>query len=199
MSDLISEHFALESFVTRAAPAAGANIHIAIDNAIQFINVRGDDADEDFKATMSSVDCALPASANTFVGAEPSVYWLGPDEWLIATHEDAIALHERIQTGCRGNSGSAVNLSDTYVQLILSGAAAAQTIAKGCTIDLHPAVFRKGNCAQTVLSRAGILLACVENGNIYQVTVRRSFAEYLALWLQNAAPNKKVEFAVTSS
>ena len=198
MSDHSSGHFALESFLASAAPAAGANIHIAVDNAIEFINVRGDDADDNFRATMSAVDCALPGTVNTFIGAGPSVYWLGPDEWLVATHDDAIALHERIQTGCRENSGSAVNLSDTYVQLTLSGAGAAQTIAKGCTIDLHPAAFRKGDCAQTVLSRADILLACVENGNIYQIIVRRSFAEYLALWLQNAAPNKKAEFAVTS-
>ena len=60
-------------------------------------------------------------------------------------------------------------------------------LAKGCPLDLHPLVFRPGDCAQTLLAKANIIIRCVDDSSSYELIVRRSFADYAALWLHDAA------------
>jgi sarcosine oxidase subunit gamma len=72
--------------------------------------------------------------------------------------------------------------------LRLSGPDARDVLAKGCSLDLHPTVFRKGTAAQTMMGLAGVvLIALDEAGSDYRILVRSSFARYLADWLIDAA------------
>ena len=69
----------------------------------------------------------------------------------------------------------------------MSGPSARDVLAKGCPLDLHPAVFGPGDCAQTLLAKANVTLRCVDDSPRFELIVRRSFAEYAALWLHDAA------------
>ena len=69
----------------------------------------------------------------------------------------------------------------------MTGPNARDVLAKGCPLDLHPSVFRPGDCAQTLLAKANVTLRCVDDAPSYELTVRRSFADYAAPWLQDAA------------
>jgi sarcosine oxidase, subunit gamma len=70
----------------------------------------------------------------------------------------------------------------------LSGPDARDVLAKGCSLDLHPTVFRKGTAAQTMLGQAGVVLIALDDaGTDYRILVRSSFARYLADWLIDAA------------
>ena len=69
----------------------------------------------------------------------------------------------------------------------LSGENARDALAKGCTLDLHPRVFTQGQCAQTLIAGANATIHCVDAAPSLDIIVRRSFAEYLALWLHDAA------------
>ncbi len=61
-------------------------------------------------------------------------------------------------------------------------------LAKGCSLDLHPTVFRKGTAAQTMLGLAGVVLIALDDaGADYRILVRSTFARYLADWLIDAA------------
>ncbi|PBC49169.1 sarcosine oxidase subunit gamma, partial [Rhodococcus sp. ACS1] len=61
-------------------------------------------------------------------------------------------------------------------------------LAKGCSIDLHPTVFRPGTAVQTMLGLAGVILTALDDtGTDYRILVRASFARYLAAWLIDAA------------
>jgi sarcosine oxidase subunit gamma len=74
------------------------------------------------------------------------------------------------------------------IGLRLTGPRARDVLAKGCSIDLHPRVFRRESSAQTTLGQAGIvLLALSDGGDDYLMLVRSSFAGYLADWLLDAA------------
>ena len=42
-------------------------------------------------------------------------------------------------------------------------------------------------CAQTRLAKAGMTIAPLRNGDGFEVIMRRSFADYLLLWMQDAA------------
>src|SRR5207302_506874 len=66
------------------------------------------------------------------------------------------------------------------------GALARETLMKGCSLDLHPRSFTPGQCAQTMLARAQIILHQIDGAPSYDLYPRRSFAEYLWLWLCDA-------------
>ncbi len=76
----------------------------------------------------------------------------------------------------------------------ISGENAVAVLAKGCTLDLHPKVFHAGRCAQTGLAKASILIAKVDDVPTFDIFVRRSYAEYLALWLQHAGGEYGIRF-----
>ena len=60
-------------------------------------------------------------------------------------------------------------------------------LATDCPLDLHAREFKVGQCAQTRLARAGMTLSPLADGSGFEVIIRRSFADYLLLWLQDAA------------
>ena len=60
----------------------------------------------------------------------------------------------------------------------------------GCSIDLHPRVFGVGDCAQTVLAHAPVVVWRRESD--FWILVRASFAGHLAAWLADSA----LEFTV---
>ena len=78
----------------------------------------------------------------------------------------------------------------------IKGRGVRDVLAKGCTLDLHPAEFAAGACAQSGLAKANILIGLIEEKPVFEIVVRRSFAEYLARWLQHAATEHNVEFSV---
>ena len=81
------------------------------------------------------------------------------------------------------------------IALTLGGPHVRDVLARGCTLDLHPAVFREGNCAQTGLARASVLIACIDDAGAFEIVVRRSFADYLCRWLAHVGRNHGVSFA----
>ena len=56
-----------------------------------------------------------------------------------------------------------------------------------CPLDLHPREFEPGQCAQTRLAKAGMIVSPLADGAGFEVIVRRSFADYLLRFLQDAA------------
>ena len=129
----------------------------------------------------------MPRAANTFTAGEHEVYWLGPDEWLVATGAARVAGIDSELAEALGGFHAAVNdVSGGHVEVLVRGADARTVLAKGCTLDLHPREFAPGQCAQTGLGRAAILLAAGDPST-YTIVVRRSFSDYLRRWLANAA------------
>ena len=60
-------------------------------------------------------------------------------------------------------------------------------LAKGCPLDLHPRVFGPGHCAQSQIARVNAIIHQRDGSPSYDIVVRRSFADYLARWLDDAA------------
>lgn len=150
------------------------------------INLRGDPGERRFlEAAADALGEALPTAANTFLGNDLRVYWMGPDEWLISAEPDRAAqLTEALEAGLAGLHVAINDQSGGLVCIRLSGAGAAERLAAGCALDLHPAAFAVGRCAQSGLAKAGVLLACIDPAPVYEIIVRRSFSEYLLRWLR---------------
>lgn len=129
----------------------------------------------------------LPRSPNRWRGGEPEAYWLGPDEWLLVGEPGTeAALETRLRAALADSWAAIVDVSDQRTTLELSGGAAADVLSGGCSLDLHPRAFGAYDCAQTLLGRAGVLIARGEDPHCFRLFVRSSFAVYLAEWLLDA-------------
>jgi sarcosine oxidase subunit gamma len=135
---------------------------------------------------------SLPTTPSTYVESETATaIWLGPDEWLITS---PYPTPEELETGLRDAVGadgvgcSVVDVSAQRTILRLRGEHVRDLLGGGCSLDLHPRVFRRGAAAQTLLGVAGVLLMALDDtGTDYQIVVRSSFAGYLTSWLLDAA------------
>ena len=78
---------------------------------------------------------------------------------------------------------AAVDVSDYYTVIRVTGFKARALMQKGCPLDLHPRAFGPGQCAGTVFHHAAVFVAqtdALDDGSAtYDVQIRWSFAKYL--------------------
>lgn len=106
--------------------------------------------------------------------------WLGPDEWLLLD-DDPAAVPPPIQ-----GPHALVDVSHRNCGLLLDGPRAAEVLAHGCPLDLHPDVFPAGKCTRTVFGKAEIVLWRTDQ-HTFRIEFWRSFAEYVNSLLALAA------------
>ena len=137
----------------------------------------------------STLGLQLPTVPNTVShGNEVKALWLSPEEWLICASENysgnLVGTLEEVFSGTfhavvdQSNGNSTIDLRGTDTRAILN---------TGCPLDLHPSVFKKDQCAQSVFFQAGIILSALSaDGSHWELVVRRSFADYVAQMLVDA-------------
>jgi len=167
------------------------------------VNLRGRPRDAAFlDAIESTLTLRLPTTANTTATAADgavSALWLGPDEWWITAADPAPEagprLAARLREALGGRPGAVTDISESRACIRIAGPRARAVLQKGCPLDLHASVFGAGQCAQSHVSKADVVLHLVaENGTngaapgaaTFDVYVLRSFAEYLWRWLADA-------------
>ena len=154
------------------------------------VNIRGDANDPAFVAGVAAVLGVEPPLEPNKVASHGAykAFWLGPNEWLVHTPEDGEAALIGALHIALGELHTAVtDVSDYYVVIQMRGEKAADVLARACPLDLHPRVFPKGGCAQTVFAHASIMLHQVEDG--FDIQVRWTYARYLWNYLAEAAGN----------
>ncbi len=113
--------------------------------------------------------------------------WLGPDEWLVVAADDRReAMQTALRTGLGARSFALVDVSAMRTIIGLSGPLAREVLMKSCRLDLHPRAFGPGQCLQTALARAHVILHALDDTPAYDIYVRNSFAVYLGQWLLDA-------------
>jgi len=153
------------------------------------INIRGNSADAKFVEAIASVTgLDLPLQANTCnMNGQRQLLWLGPDEWLLKTsHGQGDALVDALRAALLGLHSAVVAVGDGNTTFTVEGDAAAALLSRGCPLDLHPRAFAAGALAQTHIAKCGATVLCLEPAKRYELTVRRSFADYLFRWLSLA-------------
>ena len=152
------------------------------------IILRGDPTNSRILRKASSVLGAdLPLEANTLAqGSDRTVFWMGPNEWLIhCTMEEAGDLLAKLRDALDGIHHAAVDVSDYYTVLELSGPDAAALLSRGCPMDLHATEFVPGSCAQTRFGHASILLHRTGETE-FRIQVRWSYTEYVWDYIASA-------------
>ena len=187
---MTENNYALDAFlrIPGISESAAGVVDLAVDGGRQYVNMRGDAADVGFlQAVQAVLGQEIPLEANTMSRSGHCVFWLGPDEWLIVSEHDSAQLIAELRAATADLFATFTDISDGLVSLRLEGKHAHDVLAKGCTLDLHGSRFVAGDCAQTSLAKASILIGLPAAGAGFVIIVRRTFVEYIALWLQHAA------------
>lgn len=193
MSDPIRQESPLVERITdqrRAESPDHAGVTLRERPFLGYLNLRGDLGDGDFgKAVRGVVGLDLPEAPNTFVENDRfTAIWLGPNEWyVVAPAGEESDILEALEKALAGRHYAANDLASGLTTVNVSGASARELLQKGCTLDLHPRAFGVGRCAQTLVAKAGVLILCRGEEPSYDLIVRRSFADYLFLWIEDAA------------
>jgi heterotetrameric sarcosine oxidase gamma subunit len=126
----------------------------------------------------------LPATGSTPARGRASVYRIAADQYWVLSRDRALASH--LAAAVAPEVGSVTSLSHGRVRLALEGPAARAALATLVPIDLHPAAFAVGDCAQTGAHHIAVLLERTDVDR-YELTVLRSYARSLWELLADAA------------
>lgn len=176
----------------RAGAVRDAGLRLAVMASTVQVNLRGRPDDAAFVEAVESVlQQPLPLQPNTVSENRHRLFWLGPDEWLLAAARSEVPdLVNRLEAAVQGRHASVNDVSGGQLLIRLEGPAAREALAAGCTLDLQPEVFPAGRCAQTGLAKAAVLLCPLASQAGFDLFVRRSFADYLLQWLDRVAGSR---------
>ena len=172
----------------RSSAGADAGVVLAERSDCRHHNVRGDASESDFsEAVKIALHVDLPAPNRCASAEGHTLLGLGPDEWLwMSDAENADAANSALDTALAGLFATLTDVSSAQTIIEVRGAHARDVLAKGTPFDLHPREFPLGACAQTILAKAAVVIQRVGD-DTFHVIVRRSFADYLWRWLEDAA------------
>lgn len=174
------------NIAARARPDAAAAVRLTLRRPRRLLNLRGAAEGRLLDAIEATLGFVLPLNSPETAGEGAySALWLGPDEWLIVAEEGAADPAPRLGEALGTAHVALTDVSEAYAIFALTGDKARAVLQKGSGLDLHRRSFRPGQVAQTLLARADVTLH--QTGDAaYEIYVRRSFAEYLWLWLEDA-------------
>ena len=110
-------------------------------------------------------------------GGAGALLCLGPRSWLfVAGRPAANGAFEAARKALTDAEGALFDVSSSYVGWTISGDAATRVLNRGCPLDLHPRVFRPGDCAQSPLGHVNALIYRPDERSAFIVMVARSFA-----------------------
>jgi sarcosine oxidase subunit gamma len=129
---------------------------------------------------------ALPLANKAAVSTFATCLWVRPDGWLVAAPKGAReSMVDAIETALRPNDGAVVDISSSQVVLELSGAASRDVLASCCPLDVHSRSFATGDCAQSLIAKAPVLIHLLDDGPRWELYVRPTLAAYVTAWLND--------------
>ncbi|MGY2744133.1 sarcosine oxidase subunit gamma [Arthrobacter sp. UYCu723] len=140
---------------------------------------------------IASLTGGLPARCGDVTGSDRiSVLWLGPSEFMVVAPE---AAHDSLGGNLIGSltealgdaPGQVVDLSANRTTFELSGPRARAVLEKGCSLDLHPRVFKPGTALATEVGNIPVVLQKTGEES-FRLFPRASFADFLGRWLLDA-------------
>jgi sarcosine oxidase subunit gamma len=110
-----------------------------------------------------------------------------PGQWLaVVEGRAALALLAKLASGLKGLA-TIIDQSDGKAVLRISGPRARDTLAKGCSLDLDPRVFKLGSAGTTPVALIDCIIWQVDDPPSYDLAVPTSFAESFWSWLTASA------------
>lgn len=140
---------------------------------------------------LAAVECvlgiALPLQplTSTELG-DYSIRWLSPDEWLVVVPGlETFDIETKFRDEMPGHY-SLVNNSGGSTILELSGANVVDLLKKATPVYLHMSEFPVGKVVSTLFAKSTAVIRRTGE-QCFELVVRRSFSDYIWLWIQDAS------------
>ena len=178
-------HVGLEGIAD--TPDADAGVVFSEAALMGHLTMRCEPSSPLIAVAQSILGVALPLSPLTSVEhGDLVVRWIAPDEWLISLPNDQVFdLETRFRAEMNGHH-SLVNGSGGMTVYKLRGKHVVDMLKKSTPVDLHDSEFPMGKVVSTVFAKAGAVIRRTGEAE-FELVVRRSFADYIWLWIQDAS------------
>ncbi len=167
---------------------AGAGVTLREKKLRGHLTLRGDAHDPAFARGVQDVlGLSLPVALTLTANGETSLQWMGPDEWLLIVPQgEEFATEQRLREALAGQHIQIVNVSGGQTLLELSGEKVRELLMKSTPYDVHPSNFPVGKAVGTHFAKSQLIIRHTAE-DVWELVVRRSFADYIWLWLQDAS------------
>lgn len=145
----------------------------------------GASSEELSQALQKRLSFSLPSRLLSNSEGDCCIRWMSPDEWLLSCPLDEAFAIERDLRALVDGHVAIVNVSGGYSVLELEGVDAINVLKKSTAYDVAADSFSDGKVINTTLAKTQVTLRAIETGS-YELVVRRSYADYLWIWLQRA-------------
>ena len=149
---------------------------------------------EFISAIGKSLNILLPSEANTSTQSDKfTAMWLSPDEWMIFSNEPVSENSNIYETEellnnniSKLNLGAITDVTDQFVMINLKGNKIFELFQTGSPFNFNNFQSKKGAVIQTILNKIDIIVHN-QDKNLVNLFVRRSFAQHLFSWMNDAA------------
>jgi len=129
----------------------------------------------------------LPRGSKRVVAKGLALMGTAPGQWLAAAEDEGSRqMLDALVKHLAGHAAITAQ-SDSKVVIRITGARARDVLAKGCSLDLHPRVFKPGDAATTPIALIDCQLWQIDDAPSYDLAVPSSFAESFWSWLTASA------------
>ena len=138
-----------------------------------------------FEKISNKLNISLPTSPNTTAYNDKiTALWLSQKEWLIVVNPSTDAEEvTSLQNHISDIHALALDVSDRWTTIIVSGKKAVEVLSKGTAIDLDISVFGSGACAQTALWTVNVIIYRIDEKPTFDIFVDSTMARFLWQWL----------------
>ncbi len=155
---------------------------------LRHYTLRGDSEDKIFNnAIKEALNVALPiAPKQACMSGRVNLFWLSPNEWLmLCGDEDSIWLEDQLHQHLSGHY-ALIDNSSGQTLLRVSGMKVHSLLMHSCVYDFSPNNFKLKTCIQTKFAQASAMVF-KRDDNVFDLFIRRSFADYIGAWCLDAS------------
>lgn len=149
-------------------------------------------------ALQAHCQIGLPQRLASQTAGSCCIRWMSPDEWLLSCPlDEAFSIEQHLRETVDGHF-AVVNVSGGYSIFELQGHEARSVLMKSTGYDVHPDHFPVGKVVNTTFAKTQVTLRALAVDH-YEIIVRRSFSDYLWMWLQRAGKEYGMVFRAAAS
>ena len=142
-----------------------------------------------FEKISNKFNIALPTLPNTTTTNDKiTALWLSQKEWLIVVNPSINNEEvESLQNEISNTHSLAIDVSDRWTTINISGNKVIDVLSKGTFVDLDNSVFGIGACAQTTLWTVNVIIYKIDSKPSFDLFVDSTMATFLWQWLEHSS------------
>jgi len=127
----------------------------------------------------------LPEIGRSVAASQQLAICVRPERWLLLHPTAANGSHAVVWESAVADNAAVVELSSALTLLRLSGPAVREMLARGCRLDLDPAVFVAGHAAATIMAQVSVILVALSSDML--LVTPSTTARHLSEWIAHTA------------